>query len=155
MFEKLSLEAALHICNHMRRSDRECLESMIGDIAVNSFAINRWQTTGAAWAFYQDGVPVLMGGIAESVPWMGMAWMVSADGVSADSWKKVIRFSRTVFTNAALHYSRIDAQVISTWPQAKKYAAKVGFKQMNIREKAGREGQDVLEFGIIGASKCT
>ncbi|MBF8177247.1 hypothetical protein [Herminiimonas contaminans] len=151
MFDTLSLEASLHICKNMRATDLACLQAVMGDISVESFAIDRYQTHGAAWAFYQDGVPVVMAGITSSVPWLGVAWMVSTDAVSADSWKKIIRFSRNVFRNASRKYQRIDAYVLETWPQAKRYAEKVGFKQVNVRERVGREGQNVLDFAIIGA----
>lgn len=151
MFAPLSLEASLHICRNMRPADLRCLQAVMGDISIESFAIDRYQTNGAAWAFYQSGEPVVMAGISSSVPWLGVAWMVSTEGVSADSWKKIIRFSRNVFRNASRKYQRIDAFVLETWPEAKKYAGKVGFKQVNVREKVGRDGQNVLDFAIIGA----
>lgn len=151
MFEQLNLAAALHICHHMRQLDKDCLEATIGGFSPDSFAINRWQTDGAAWAFYQDGVPVLMAGIEQRVPWMGVAWMVSTDAVTTDSWKKIIRFSRNVFRNASLRLQRIEAYAIETWPDATRYPKLFGFKQVNVKEKAGKGGQNVIEFAIIGA----
>jgi len=152
MFEALTLEASLYIVRNMRQQDRDCLESMIGEFGIEAFAISRHQTTGAAWAFFQDGVPVVMGGIAETTSWLGIAWMVSVDGVSNDSWKKIIRFSRKVFTNASHKYSRIEAHVLDTWPQAKRYAPQVGFKHVSTKEQAGKRGESVLEFAILGVT---
>jgi hypothetical protein len=151
MFEKLTLEASLYIARHMRSADRECLRNMIGEFGDESFAINRHHTQGAAWAFWQGGVPVVMGGIAETTEWSAEAWMVSVEVVSCDSWKKIIRFSRKVFTNASFKYSRIEAHVLETWPQAKKYASQVGFRHVSTKERAGRNGESVLEFAILGA----
>lgn len=150
MFETLTLAAALHVCQNMRTEDRDCLAAIMGDTTPETFAINRWQTNGAAWAYYQDGVPVVIAGISQAVPWLGTAWMVVADGVTNDSWKKIIRFSRNVFRNASKKLQRIDAYAIATWPDACKYPKCFGFTQVNVREKAGRDGQDVLEFAIIG-----
>lgn len=150
MFQQLSLEAALYIVRNMRDSDRDCLNSIIGQFGIETFALNRYQANGAAWAYFQDGEPVVMGGIAEATPWLGVGWMISTDGVSADSWKKIIRFGRKIFMNAKYHYSRIDAQVISTWPQAIKYVQKIGFEPEGVKKRAGREGQDILEFVILG-----
>lgn len=153
MFAALTLESSLHVCKNMRALDLNCLQTVMGDISIEAFAIDRWRTDGAAWAFYQDGVPVVIAGISSSVPWLGVAWMVSTDNVTAQSWKKIIRFSRNVFRNAIQRYQRIDAFVLETWPDAKKYAEKVGFKQVNVRERVGREGQSVLDFAIIRSDK--
>lgn len=152
-FRQLDLAASLHICLNMRAQDQQCLNSLMGDTAPQSFAINRWQTDGAAWAFYQDGVPVVMGGIQQPTAWLGVAWMVSTDCVTRDSWRKIIRFSRTVFANARKSLQRIDAYTLDNWPDAVKYADRVGFQQVNVRKNAGREGQNVLEFAIMGSAE--
>ena len=151
MFEQITLPAALHICQNMRQLDRDCLIATLGGFSPEAFAIDRWQTVGAAWAFYQDGVPVLMAGIEQRVPWMGVAWMVSTEAVTNDSWKKIIRFSRNVFNNASIKLQRIEAYAIETWPEACKYPKLFGFKQVNVKQKAGKDGQNVIEFAIIGA----
>lgn len=151
MFATLDLAAALHVCLNMRAQDKACIEAMMGDINPEVFAVNRWQTYGAAWAFYQEGVPVVIAGISQPVPWLGEAWMVATEGITQDSWKKIIRYSRNVFRNASRKIQRIDAHCIESWPDSHKYPKLFGFKQVNIREKAGKEGQNVIEFAIIGA----
>lgn len=152
-FETLDLKAALHICENMRESDAESIRIMTGGFGVNSFAINRWQTEGAAFAFYQDGIPVCMGGLALSTPWSAVAWMVSTEGISDDSWKKIIRFSRKVLGNAALKYRRIDAACLGTWPAANRYAKKMGFSRPVERLNAGRDGQTIYEYTILGVGQ--
>lgn len=150
-FESLTLSAALHIVHNMREQDRTCLEQMTGSRGDDSFAINRWQTDGAAWHFLQDGQPVVMGGITEINEWTGVAWMVSTDGVTPESWKKLIRFSRTVFRNARKTIPRIEAHVLQGWWQAEKYAPKMGFAFEGTRHRAAQDGRNVLVFAITGA----
>jgi hypothetical protein len=152
-FTQLDLKEALHIAEHMRRSDAECIRAMAGDFSANTFALNRWQTNGAAFAFYQDGIPVAMGGLAEANKWSAVAWFVACDGIRPESWKKLIRFSRKVFGNAALRYRRIEASCIETWPAAMKYAQKVGFKQYAERGNAGRDGETIYEYVILGKAE--
>ena len=124
---------------------------MTGTAPGEAFAINRWQTDGAAWHFLQDGQPVVMGGVAQVNAWTGVAWMVSAKGVTPESWKKLIRFSRKVFANAAHEYQRIEAHVLQGWSQAEKYAPKMGFTFEAPRYRAARDGRNVLVFTITGA----
>jgi hypothetical protein len=149
-FETLTLSAALHIVKNMRASDRECLTQMMADFTDESFAVNRWQTDGAAWQFLQDGVPVIMGGIQQPMPWVGVAWMVSTEGVRPESWKKLLRFSRTVFGNASKTIPRLEANVLQGWNQAAKYAEKVGFAFEGTRYRSARDGRNVLVYAITG-----
>lgn len=147
-FETLSLSAAVHIVKNMRAQDRDCILVMTEGHTDESFAVNRWQTDGAAWHFLQDGIPVAMGGICQINPWTGVAWMVSTDGVSSESWKKLIRFSRKVFNNARKTIPRIEAHVLQGWEQAERYAPKMGFTYEGTRFKAARDGRNVLVFAI-------
>lgn len=151
MWEQLSLDAALHIAKNMKQAHRQCLAITMGEISDEVFALHRWQSNGAAWTFYQDGEPVFMGGIEQNVPWQGTAWMVTTGHIRPESWKKIIRFSRTVFKNASRQIQRIDAHVLEGWPEAQKYAEKIGFKLVNVREKACLGGQGIYEYAIIGA----
>lgn len=151
-FETLSLAASVHIVRNMRDEDRECLELMTGEAPGDAFAVSRWQTNGAAWHLLQDGRPVVMGGICQTTPWSGVAWMVTAKGTSPESWKKLIRFSRTVFTNARKTIPRIEANVLQGWGQAEKYAPKMGFAYEGTRRRAARDGRNVLVFSITEES---
>ena len=108
MFETLTLDAALYIVRNMRPENRESMMQGLPDMSPETFAINRWQTDGAAWALFQDGVPVAMGGIAMALPWLGVAWFVVASGINRNSWKKLLRFSRRVFANARKTIPRIE-----------------------------------------------
>lgn len=149
-FLDLTLESAVRICLNMRQMDMDCLNAVIGDVDPESFAAERWRLDGPAWAVYQDGVPVLIGGIALVTPWVGIAWMVAANGITRHTWKKVIEFSRKVLSNASRRIQRIEAHVLASWPAAEKYAERLGFTPAGVKKRAARDGMDVLEFAIIG-----
>jgi hypothetical protein len=148
-FEQLSLAASVHIVQNMREQDRECLSLLTDGLTNESFAVNRWQTPGAAWHLMQDGEPVCMGGIAQQVPWVGVAWMVTSERITPDSWKKLIRFSRKVFTNAHKDIQRIEAYVLGGWTQAERYAKSLGFTLESIKEGAARDGQAVKVYVLV------
>jgi len=150
MFETLSLEAALYIAKSMRESNRESMFQSIPEISMEAFAINRWQTEGAAWAFFQEGIPVAMGGIVTTTPWVGVAWFAATEDVSRDSWKKIIRFCRKVFGNASKTIPRIEAQCVEGWEMADKFARQVGFKYEFTRERAARDGRGIKSYFILG-----
>lgn len=145
----LTLADALHVASRLRQADFDCLQSATSLVTAESFALNRWQTDGAAWTLV-DGEPVAIGGLAMAVPWIGVAWMASTDAMTPASWKKLVRHSRTVFANAAKTIPRIEAYVIDSWPEAMKYAQCCGFVLEGVRHRAGREGQDILTFVYQG-----
>lgn len=148
--QTLSLDAAIAIVRNLRAEDLQCFEATMPVFNADLYAINRWQSDGAAWHLLQDGRPVVMGGITMVTPWIGLAWMVVAKGVTQASWKRLLRFSRTVFKNARQTFPRIEAHVLGGWTQAGRYASTLGFVLEGTRRRVGRDGQDVLTFAMIG-----
>lgn len=147
----LNLSDAVYVAKHMRPTDWECLKAVTTIEDPEVFGLNRWQTDGAAWSLHDDsGVPVAMGGISQTVPWIGTAWMVATQDMDLASWKKLVRHSRTVFRNAAKVIQRIEAHVLPTWPEADKFARSLGFVLEGERHRAGREGQSILTFVYQG-----
>lgn len=146
MIETLTLQGALHVIKNMRKADRDCLEALAPKMSDEYFALSKWQTNGAAWQVVQNGEAVAIAGIMEVAPWHGVAWMVSTDKISRDSYKNMIRFTKVVFDNASDQYQRLEATVLGTWTQAEKYARHLGFVHEGTRCKAGRDCQDVLVF---------
>lgn len=143
----LNLADAVYVAKHMRPMDWECLKAVTTIEDPEVFGLNRWQTDGAAWSLHDDsGVPVAMGGISQSVPWCGTAWMVCTEEMTPASWKKLIRHSRKVFRNAVKVIPRIEAHVLDGWGEAKEYADRLGFKYEGTRIRAGRDGQDIHTF---------
>lgn len=127
--------------------DWECLHAATEITSAEVFGLNRWQTDGAAWALFNDfGEPIAMGGLSQSVPWSATAWMVATDAMDQASWKKLMRHSRKVFTNAAKLIPRIEAHVLSSWSDADRFARQLGFQLEGVRRRAGRDGQDILTF---------
>lgn len=150
---KLSLVAAVSVAARMRESDWDCVRAFTTITSPEVFGLNRWQTDGPAWALFNDfGEPVAMGGISQSVPWSGTAWMVATDDMDSASWKKLMRHSRTVFRNAAKVIPRIEANVLRDWPEADKFARNLKFELEGVRYRAGRNGQDILTFVYQGQS---
>jgi len=92
------------------------------------------------------GRPVAMGGVHQSVEWVGTVWMASSIHMRPASWKKLVRHGRIVLRNAAKSIPRVEAHVLSTWTQAEDFARRCGFVLEGVRHRAGREGQDVLTF---------
>lgn len=143
----LSLIDAVSVAKRMRHMDKICLEAATTIEDPEIFGLNRWQTDGAAWSLHDDsGVPIAMGGISMNVPWIGVAWFVATDQMTVESWKKLIRHSRTVFRNAAKAMPRIEAHVIEGWDSAKEYARRLGFEYEGTRYRAGRDGQDIHTY---------
>lgn len=147
--ETLTLSGALYVANHMRLDDRECLEAVIGTANPEAFALNRWQSDGAAWEMV-DFEPVAIGGLSQSVPWVGRLWLIATDLMTPESWKKLIRHLRTVLANASKTIRRIEADVLSTWPEAQKFIKRMGFELEGARYQAGKDGQDILTFVYRG-----
>lgn len=144
MFRQLTLADAVHVATYMRPQDRECIEVVTGVSSPEVFALNRWQTHGAAWTMLHEGEPIAIGGLSQATPWTAVMWFVAVEGFR--SWKKLLRQTRRVIFNAAKTIPRIEVHVLSTWPEANDFALALGFHLESTRRRAGRDGQDVLVF---------
>jgi len=147
-FRQLTLADALMVSAGMRAEDRECLEVVLGACDVEGFAVNRWQSDGAAWSMEQGDRPVAIFGLSRVNPWTLNAWLIGTPALSVQSWKKLLRFSRTVRGNALQTTRRIECMVLSTWPRAARFAESLGFELEGVKRGAGRDGQDVLLYAI-------
>lgn len=153
-FRQLTLADALVVASGMRAEDRGCLVSVLGACDSERLAINRWQTPGAAWAFYEGGRPVAILGLSEVNEWTVNAWLLATPGMTHQSWKKLLRFSRTVRENALQTTRRIECMVLSTWPGAVRFAESLGFELEGVKRSAGKDGEDVLLYAILGKASA-
>lgn len=148
MIRDLTLEAALHVCRNMRELDRRGVQALLGDVTADVFAVNRWQTDGPAWCVEQDGKPVAIFGIQLQHPGYGTGWLVCTEQMR--SFKKLLRFSRTVRDNALRHgMRRIDALTLVDWPQAAAFAAKCGMEYEGLRRCVGVNGETFQAFSVV------
>lgn len=158
MFRTLTLADALRVCSAMREQDRQCVRAMMGNVSDEVFAANRWSTEGPAWSMWQDGEPAVIGGLSFSSPWSAVFWMVAKPNLSGQSWRKLLRHARTVLGNAAdpasPHYRhRIEAHCLQTWPQALKFAQRIGLAYEGRRYAVGSGGESVDVLVRLGPPK--
>lgn len=145
-FRTLTLADALFVAERMRDRDWECLRACTLVDSAEVFATNRWQTDGPAWTYVEDGLPAAICGIHFALPWNGVCWYVATDRPSTTALKKLLREAHTVLSNAAKAVPRLEAHVLGTWPEAARFARRLGFELESVRKRAGRDGQDVLTF---------
>lgn len=152
---QLTLSDALYVAENMREEDADCLVAVLGSCHAESFAHNRWSTPGAAWSLHQDGRPVAAFGLTQATEWSTNAWLITTPEITPQSWRKLLRHARTVRINAlASGLSRIECSVLATWPKARRFAEQLGFELEGVRRAAGRDGEDVLLFGIINRASA-
>ncbi|MGJ7484340.1 GNAT family N-acetyltransferase [Variovorax sp. LT2P21] len=154
MIQQLTLADAVLVASGMRLEDRGCIEAIVGACDAEVFAVNRWQTDGAAWALYQDGRPVAMFGLLKLNPWTLNAWLVATPAMAPQSWKKLLRFSRTVRGNALKATRRIECTVLSTWVRAAGFAEALGFELEGIKRGGAKGGEDILLYAIVKKEKA-
>lgn len=150
--KRLTLEDALYVCANMRERDQQCIQALLGEVSYDIFAVNRWQTGGPAWCLEQDGIPTVIFGLSFHNDWLAVAWMVATPGCSRQSFKKLMRFARTVRANVMApgphQKRRIEAHVLSGWDEASRFAEHLGFVHEGIRRKAGKDGQDLEMWAV-------
>lgn len=149
MIQQLTLADAVLVASGMRPEDRGCIEAIVGACDAEVFAVNRWQTDGAAWALYQDGRPVAMFGLLTLNAWTLNAWLVATPAMTHQSWKKLLRFSRTVRGNALKTTRRIECTVLSTWTRAARFAESLGFELEGVKRGGAKGGEDILLYAIV------
>ncbi len=146
MVRDMTLADALVVSLAMRKTDWDCIRAVTEITTREEFAVNRWHTTGAAYTLLLDGRPVAIAGVSQAVPWIGRFWMIATDEMTMQTWKKLLRGTRTVLKNAAKVMPRLEAEVLSTWTEAQDFAERVGFMPESVRCRAGRNGEDILIF---------
>ena len=144
----LTLGAALYVCQRMRPLDRACVNAMLGEISADTFAIDRFQSPGAAWFMEQDGEPVAIFGLQHQHEKSVVAWLCCTG--SMRSFKKLIRFSRTVADNAAAHgVRRIEVHVLQGWARAEEFAKHLGCTFEGTRRHSGVGGESFHVYSRV------
>lgn len=148
MLRTLTLADALAVVGRMREWDRRCVRAALGDVPDEVFAVNRWQADGPAWSLWTTQGPQAICGMQLPNAWTGVFWLIAADGMAGDSWRKLIRLGRTVLANAsdranAEFRHRIEAHVLSQWVEAAEFARCIGFQLEGTRRAAGSGGEDI------------
>jgi len=141
----LTLADALTVCQDMRPEDAACVRAVAGADPGDWFAVDRWRAEGAAWTLLQDGQPWAIGGLSTGQRWVGALWMVARPGLTAQSWRKTLRATRTVAAEAlrAGQVHRIEAHVLHGWTGASAFAQRLGLTLEGIRRQAGAQGESI------------
>ncbi|ALV06701.1 hypothetical protein [Roseateles depolymerans] len=146
---ELTLADAISVVGRMRDRDRECVRELVGEISDDDFAIDRYRSYGPAWALRDEaGMPWAIGGLTLVSGWTGVLWLVVADGLPLQSWRKLVRHTRTILVNAMDPLNehgrrRVEAHVLASWPQAQALVAQVGMEHEGTRRAAGSTGADI------------
>lgn len=154
----MTLADAMSVIPRMRPNDRAGVTAMLGDIEDEAFAVHRWQSNGPAWAVVDDGLVVAVGGIAFHSDWLAVGWFIGSEDMRGQSWRKVVAQTRKVIAKASdpsfVHYRhRIEAHVLDSWPSAQRFAKAFGFEFEGTRRRAGRGGEDMQTWAIVGPVK--
>lgn len=158
MLRDLTLADALAVCADMRDEDAQCVRAVCGRESGEWFAVDRWQTAGPAWTLVQDGQPWAIGGLSLPNGWTGVLWMVARPGLSAQSWRKALRATRTVIGRALaddnpMRRHRIEAHVLRGWSGASRFAQHLGLELEAVRRNAGARGESVEVWVVLGDPK--
>lgn len=151
--DTLTLAGALEVCRNMRPLDAACIDAIRGPgFDRAAFALDRWETDGAAWEFRDDRGVYAIGGLSFPNAWSGTFWLLAHKRVDSlastdETWRKLIRTTRTVISNALdqtnqLARQRIEAHVVVGWPAAQRLVRHLGFEHEGTLRKAGSGGED-------------
>lgn len=158
---ELTLPSILDVVGRMRPQDRQCVAAALGSVTDEEFAVNRFQAFSslAGWALVDDaGTPWAIGGIAQPNRWTGHLWLVVADGMPLQSWRKLARITRTLIAEAIepssqLGIHRIEAQVLSSWSEAQHFVRRVGMHLEGTLRSSGCGGEDIQVWSVVGPAK--
>lgn len=147
MFKTLTLADTMAVVSRMRDRDRQCVRAVLGDVPDDVFAVNRWQAHGPAWSLWQEG-PVAVGGLAFVNDWTAVLWLVAIGEMRGESWRKLIRHTRTVLGNVTDRANpnfrhRVEAHVLRGWGEASQFAQRLGLELEGVRRAAGSSGEDI------------
>lgn len=159
MIRSMTLADAVLVCERMRALDAECLDAFVGSDDAEAFAVDRWRTNGPAWALCDArGMPCAIFGLTLHTSWMCVCWLIATDAMAPHLWRELIRHARTVHANVTdptreQYRHRVEAHVLGTWDAARRFAGRLGFTHEGTRRAAGRGGQDIETWAIVGPVK--
>lgn len=149
----LTLPLAVEVCRAMRPMDRTCIVALRGAVYADAFAQDRMDTDGPAWALCDDAGPVLIAGLQFVSPWAATLWMLAHERANdlaptGETWRKLVRSTRTVVMNALDPSNpharrRIEAHVLSKWAEARRLVHHLGFQHEGTLRQAGSGGEDI------------
>lgn len=156
--EPLTLWGALIVAGDMREQDSACLRAITGMAPGEWFAIERFQSHGVALEVLQDGQPWAMTGLSLPNAWTGVLWMVARPGLRRETWRKLIRKARTVFSNVEdpkhpEYRHRVEAHVLEGWGEAARFAEGLGFVHEHTRKAGGSGGENIQVWTRLGPVK--
>lgn len=154
--DALTLYDALAVSNRMRAIDRAGVLALLGPCTPEQFAISRFQSSGAAWCLRIDGEPCAIGGVELVNAWTAVSWIAAVEGMSHQSWRKLIRHARTVMRNVLNpstpeHRPRIEAYVLDGWEFASEFAQRMGLHYEGTRWRAGSQGENIQMWAAVAA----
>ncbi len=159
MLRTMTLADAIHVATRMRAMDRACVSAVLGDIEDEAFAVSRWQTTGPAWTLADaTGKALAVFGLSLPNAWTAVAWLIAADGIASAAWRELIRHARAVASNVSTpgreaYRHRVEAHVLAGWGEARRFAQALGLGYEGTRCGAGRLGENVEIWAIVGPAK--
>lgn len=158
MLRDLTLADALQVVGDMRAEDAACVRAVCGCEPGEWFAAERWQSSGPAWALVQGGQAVAIGGLNLPNAWTGVLWMVARPCMSAASWRKALRATRTVLSNAlamdnTMRRHRVEAHVLHGWSGASRFAECLGLRLEGVRQAAGAQGESIEVWAATARPK--
>lgn len=144
----------------MRPEDAACIRAITGMEPGEWFAVERFQSHGVALQVLQDGIPWAMTGLSLPNAWTGVLWMVARPGMRRETWRKLMRQARTVFSNVEdpghpEYRHRVEAHVLEGWAEAGRFAAGLGFVHEHTRKAAGSKGESIQVWVRLGPVKGT
>lgn len=159
MISGMCLSDAVLVCGRMRELDAECLDAFLGSSDVDAFAVDRWRTNGPAWCLTNDrGVSCAIFGLTLHTDWLCVCWLIATDDMTPHLWRELLRHARTVRANVTdstrpQYRHRVEAHVLGHWHAARRFAGRLGFTHEGTRRAAGRGGQDIETWAIVGPVK--
>lgn len=153
--EELTLADTLSVVRRMRPRDRECVRELLGEVTDEDFAIDRFRSYGPAWTLKDEhGTAWAVGGLSLVSGWTGILWLVVAEGMQLQSWRKLVRHTRTIILNALdpaneLGRHRVEAHILSSWPEAQAFIQQVGMVCEGTRYAAGSSGADIQVWAML------
>lgn len=149
-WRELTLDACLYVCRRMRESDRRAIFCLRFEEDVDGFALSRWQSSGPKWAVWDEGGPLIIGGINIETPTAGTIWLVATEEYRRGmltAIKHITRFVLPTAEKAGLH--RIQALVDAQDVTARRFVEYLGLACEGERRALGKGGESFYEYARV------
>ena len=151
MIREATLLDVLTVAHRMRPRDWQAIHAIAGNVGADAYACDIFSRKGMTWCLdYDDGHPIGVGGLHDEDDGNATWWMVGTPAIEKFG-KTLVRLGRHIVKRSigSGEFRRLQCYCLADWPQAVRFAERIGLQREGLLRKVGRNGEDMIVMAVV------